>query len=222
MVDILKDFRKFSLGRGVSQGVLDSFEKAVDVYPGVIEERSSAMRAVEMNVFSRLMADRLIYFSGDVTQESCDIVIAQLLYLDSVKPGMDIEMYINSHGGDVIAGLGLVDTMDFISSNVNTTCVGMAASMGAVLLSNGAKGHRYILKHGRVMIHSVSSGMQGHSKELEISFEQTMRCQKDVYEILAKNTGKTYDEICTLCDRDNWFIGQEALNLGIVDKVLEK
>ena len=124
MVDILKDFRKFSLSKGVSQGVLDSFEKAVDVYPGVIEERSSAMRAVEMNVFSRLMADRLIYFSGDVTQESCDVVIAQLLYLDSVKPGMDIEMYINSHGGDVIAGLGLVDTMDFISSNVNTTIYG--------------------------------------------------------------------------------------------------
>lgn len=222
MADIFTDFRKFALDRGVSRGALDYLGSSSNVYPGVIEERSSAMRAVEMNVFSRLMADRIIYFSGEVTQDSCDVVIAQLLYLDSVDETRNISMYINSPGGDVVAGLGVIDTMDFITPKISTTCIGMTASMGAVLLSNGAKGHRYILKHGRVMIHSVSSGAQGHSKDLEIAMEQTRRCEKDVYEILAKNTNRTYDEIYKLCDRDNWFIGQEALDLGIVDKVLEK
>ena len=225
-MDIITDFRKYALDRGVSRAALDDMfhrsENVSNIYPGVIEERAASMRAVEMNVFSRLMYDRIIYFSGEVSQDNCDIIIAQLLYLASADDKRDINMYINSPGGDVVAGLGIIDTMDFISSNVNTTCIGMCASMGAVLLSNGQKGKRSILKHGRVMIHSVSSAFKGHTADVRIEMEQSERCQKDLYEILAKNTGKTYEEINTLCDRDNWFIGQEAVELGIVDKVLLK
>ena len=225
-MDIITDFRKYALDRGVSRAALDDMfhrsENVSNIYPGVIEERAASMRAVEMNVFSRLMYDRIIYFSGEVNSDNCDIMIAQLLYLASADDERDIIMYINSPGGDVVAGLGVIDTMDFITPNVRTTCIGMCASMGAVLLSNGQKGKRSILKHGRVMIHSVSSAFKGHTADVRIEMEQSERCQKDLYEILAKNTGKTYEEINTLCDRDNWFIGQEAVELGIVDKVLEK
>ena len=225
-MDVITDFRKYALSQGVHRGALDQMlhnvENTADIYPGIIEERAASMRAVEMNVFSRLMYDRIIYFSGEVSQDNCDIIIAQLLYLASADDKRDINMYINSPGGDVVAGLGVIDTMDIIVPDVRTTCIGMCASMGAVLLSNGQKGKRSILKHGRVMIHSVSSAFKGHTADVRIEMEQSERCQKDLYEILAKNTGKTYEEINTLCDRDNWFIGQEAVELGIVDKVLEK
>lgn len=226
-MDIVTDFRKYALSKGVSRGYLDDFLRKVEdsrevknAYPGIIEERSSAMRMTEMNVFSRLMQDRIIYFSGEVNQDSVDTVIAQILYLSNVSKERDINMYINSGGGSVINGLALIDTMDFVPNAIRTTCIGMCASMGAVLLSNGLKGERSILKHGRVMIHSVSSGYEGHTKDIEIQVEQTKKCQKDVYSVLAKNLGKTYEEIETLCDRDNWFIGEEAVKLGIVDKVI--
>ena len=226
-MDIVTDFRKYALSKGVSRSYLDDFLRNVEdsrearnAYPGIIEERSSAMRMTEMNVFSRLMRDRIIYFSGEVNQNSVDTVIAQILYLSNVSKEQDINMYINSGGGSVINGLALIDTMDFVPNAIRTTCIGMCASMGAVLLSNGVKGERSILKHGRVMIHSVSSGYEGHTKDIEIQVEQTKKCQKDVYSVLAKNLGKTYEEIETLCDRDNWFIGEEAVKLGIVDKVI--
>lgn len=226
-MNIVTDFRKYALSKGVSRSYLDDFLRSVEnsrevknAYPGIIEERSSAMRMTEMNVFSRLMQDRIIYFSGEVNQDSVDTVIAQILYLSNVSKERDINMYINSGGGSVINGLALIDTMDFVPNAIRTTCIGMCASMGAVLLSNGLKGERSILKHGRVMIHSVSSGYEGHTKDIEIQVEQTKKCQKDVYSVLAKNLGKTYEEIETLCDRDNWFIGEEAVKLGIVDKVI--
>lgn len=225
-MDYVKDFRKFALANGVNRGKLDSFlfnlenkSNVESVFPGVIEERTSSMRMVEMNVFSRLMQDRVIYFSGEVNQDSCDTVIAQLLYLANVND-TKINMYINSGGGSVVDGLGLVDTMDFLKVPIATTCIGMCASMGAVLLSNGTKGQRSILKHGRVMIHSVTSGFRGHTADARIQMEQTERYQKDLYNILAKNTGKTYEEIEILCNRDNWFIGEEAIELGIVDKLI--
>lgn len=226
-MNIVTDFRKYALSKGVSRSYLDDFLRNVEdsrevknAYPGIIEERSSAMRMTEMNVFSRLMQDRIIYFSGEVNQDSVDTVIAQILYLSNVSKERDINMYINSGGGSVINGLALIDTMDFVPNAIRTTCIGMCASMGAVLLSNGLKGERSILKHGRVMIHSVSSGYEGHTKDIEIQVEQTRKCEKDVYSVLAKNLGKTYEEIETLCDRDNWFIGEEAVKLGIVDKVI--
>jgi ATP-dependent Clp protease, protease subunit len=218
--NIFYDFRKFALDKSVSRSYLDCMER--NVYPTIVEERSSATRAIEMNVFSRLMYDRIIYFSGEVTDDACDTVVAQLLYLANADETRDITLYINSPGGDITAGLGVVDTMDFIKPDVATICVGMAASMGAVLLSNGTKGKRGILPHSRVMIHSASSYMGGHTADVDIRVEQLHRAQNDVYETLAKNCGKTMDEIKALCDRDNWFIGKEAIDLGIADILFEK
>jgi ATP-dependent Clp protease protease subunit len=165
------------------------------------------------------MYDRIIYFTGVVNSDTCDTAIAQLLYLSSVDE-RDINMYINSPGGSVVDGLGLVDTMNYINCDISTTCIGMAASMGSVLLSNGAKGKRFVLPHSRVMIHQVSSSQSGTLADLEIELEQTRRCKNDVYKILADNTGRSFEEMEKLCDRNNWFIGQEAVDLGIVDKVL--
>ena len=167
------------------------------------------------------MYDRIVYFMGTVNDDTCNTAVAQLLYLASVDE-RDISFYVNSGGGSVIDGLGLIDTMNYINCDVSTLCIGMAASMGAVLLSNGTKGKRFVLPHSRVMIHQVSSGAQGVLKDLEIELEQTRRCKNDVYKILADNTGKSLEEMEALCDRNNWFIGQEAVDLGIADKVLTK
>ena len=216
------DFRHFAIDKtNVKASVIDSQFKNM-VYPTVIEERDSAMRVSEINVFSRLIQDRILFLSGEVDSLSMDTLIAQLLYLNSVD-NRDISLYINSGGGSVVAGLSLIDTMNYIESDIATTCMGMAASMGAVLLSNGTKGKRFVLPHSRVMVHSVSSGFQGHTADIKIEMEQTIRCQNDIYYILAENCGKSFEEIEKLCDRDKWYIGQEAVeDLGIADKVLIK
>jgi ATP-dependent Clp protease protease subunit len=219
---ITVDFRNFAIhNTKAKRSVVDSYiKKANNIYPTIVEDKPSAMRCVEMNVFSRLMYDRIIYFSGEVSQESCDVVIAQLLYLASTE-NRDINMYINSPGGEIVSGLGVVDTMNYIKPNVATTCVSMAASMGAVLLSNGTKGKRSILPHSRIMIHSAAGYYGGHTADARIAMEQLERCQRDTYQILSKNCDKSYDEIVALCDRDNWFIGEEAIKeLNIADKVL--
>lgn len=220
MENITKDFRHFAIDKtGVSPSVIDDKIKmaSASLTPYILEERQ--LNVATFDVFSRLMYDRIVYFTGEVNEDSCNTAIAQLLYLSSVD-GRDISMYINSPGGSVIDGLGLIDTMNYINCNVSTTCIGMAASMGAVLLSNGTQGKRFVLPHSRVMIHQVSSGMRGTVSDMEIEFEQTKRCKQDVYEILAKNTGKSFEEMEKLCDRNNWFIGQEAVDLNIADRVL--
>jgi len=222
MSEIIKDFRKFAFDKtNVSPSVLDDTIKKTEnsIMPFILEERK--MNVTQMDVFSRLLFDRIIYFSGVVDDESCNTVIAQLLYLSSTE-NRDINIYINSPGGSVVDGLGVIDTINFIPCDITTTCVGMAASMGAVLLSCGAKGKRLVLPHSRVMIHQVSSGMQGVSKDLEIELEQTLRCKKDVYEILANNTGKSYEQIEKDCDRNFWLVGKEAVDYGLADKVLGK
>lgn len=219
MENLTKDFRHFAIDKvGMSPSVIDDKIKDM-VYPTIIEERDSAMRVSEMNVFSRLIQDRILFLSGQVDSLSMDTMIAQMLYLNSVD-NRDISLYISSPGGDVLAGLSLIDTMNFIESDISTTCLGMAASMGAVLLSCGTKGKRFVLPHSRVMIHSVSSGFQGHTADIKIEMEQTLRCQDDLYKILSENTNHSFEEIEKLCDRDRWFIGQEAVDLGIADKVL--
>lgn len=219
MKNIFKDFRKFAIDKAnVKATVFDDQTKDF-VTPYILEERQ--LHVTQMDIFSRLLYDRILYFSGEVSSEACDTMNAELLYLDSVD-NRDISLYINSNGGSVVAGLSVVDTMNFIKSDVSTISMGMAASMGAVLLSNGTKGKRYALPHSRIMIHSVSSGFSGHTADIRIEMEQTERCQKDVFKILADNTGKTIEEITTLCDRDKWYIGNEALELGIVDKIIEK
>lgn len=217
-----EDFRKFAIDKGVRASVLDDQLKSVEknkslLTPYILEERQ--LNVATFDVFSRLMYDRIVYFAGEVDDDTCNTAIAQFLYLSSVDE-RDINLYINSPGGSVVAGLGLIDTMNYIPCQVSTTCIGMAASMGAVLLSNGARGKRYVLEHSRVMIHQVSSAMRGTVSDMEIEFEQTQRCKHDVYKILAKNTGRTYEEMEQLCDRNNWFIGQEAVDLGIADSVL--
>lgn len=222
MSKITEDFRKFAVDKAkVTPTVFDDVVKKTEnsIMPFILEERK--MNVTQMDVFSRLLFDRIIYFSGPVNEESCNTVIAQLLYLSSTD-NRDINIYINSPGGSVVDGLGVIDTINFIPCDVTTTCVGMAASMGAVLLSCGAKGKRLVLPHSRVMIHQVSSGMQGVSKDLEIELEQTLRCKKDIYAILAENTGKPYEQIENDCDRNFWLIGKEAVDYGLADKVLNK
>lgn len=222
MENITKDFRHFAIDKmGVSPSVIDDKIKKQNniLTPYILEERQ--LNVATFDVFSRLMYDRIIYFTGVVNDDTCNTAIAQLLYLASVDE-RDISMYINSPGGSVVDGLGLVDTMNYIGCDVSTLCVGMAASMGSVLLSNGAKGKRFVLPHSRVMIHQVSSGAQGVLKDLEIELEQTRRCKNDLYKILAENTGKTFEEIERDCDRNYWLIGEESVEYGIVDKVLKK
>lgn len=215
------DFRHFAIDKtNISQTVIDDYAAKNIITPYILEERQ--LNITQMDVFSRLLFDRIVYFSGEVNDTSCDVTIAQLLYLSSVD-NRDISLYINSGGGSVISGLGLIDTMNFINCDVSTTCLGMAASMGAVLLSNGTKGKRYVLPHSRVMIHSVASGFKGHTADIKIEVEQTMRCQNDIYKILSDNCGKSMEEIERLCDRDNWYIGEEAVtDLGIADNILVK
>ena len=221
MENIIKDFRKFAIDKAkMSPSVIDDKIKNM-VYPTIIEERDSAMRISEMNVFSRLIQDRILFLSGEVDSISMDTMVAQMLYLNSVD-NRDISLYISSPGGDVLAGLSLIDTMNYIESDVATTCLGMAASMGAVLLSCGAKGKRFVLPHSRVMIHQVSSGARGVLADMEIELEQTRRCKQDLYKILAENCGKTFEEIERDCDRNHWLIGNEAIEYGIADRVLIK
>lgn len=220
-MDLEKDFRKFAISNTkIRATVLDDKIKETKDFltPYILEERQ--LNVTQMDIFSRLLFDRILYFTGEVNQATCDTMNAELLYLDSVD-NRDINLYINSPGGSVVDGLSVIDTMNFIKSDVSTTCMGMAASMGSVLLSNGSKGKRFVLPHSRVMIHSVASGFQGHTADVRIEMEQTERCQKDVYQILADNTGHTFEEMEKLCDRDNWFIGDEAVNnLHIADKVI--
>jgi ATP-dependent Clp protease protease subunit len=222
MENLTKDFRHFAIDKTkTSASVVDDVIKKQNnlLTPYILEERQ--LNVATFDVFSRLMYDRIVYFTGVVNEDTCNTAIAQLLYLASVDE-RDISMYINSPGGSVVDGLGLVDTMDYISCDISTLCVGLAASMGSVLLSNGAKGKRFVLPHSRVMIHQVSSSQSGTLSDLEIELEQTRRCKQDVYKILADNTGKTFEEMEQLCDRNNWFIGQEAVDLGIADKMLIK
>ncbi len=220
-MDLEKDFRKFAISNTKIRATVidDKIKQTKDfLTPYILEERQ--LNVTQMDIFSRLLFDRILYFTGEVNQATCDTMNAELLYLDSVD-NRDINLYINSPGGSVVDGLSVIDTMNFIKSDVSTTCMGMAASMGSVLLSNGAKGKRFVLPHSRVMIHSVASGFQGHTADVRIEMEQTERCQKDVYQILADNTGHTFEEMEKLCDRDNWFIGDEAVNnLHIADKVI--
>lgn len=215
---IKTDFEKFAMGQGISSMSLDSFTKANYVNPMILEERQ--MNVTSIDIYSRMLMDRILFLNTPVESTMANILTAQLLWLDqqSDKP---INMYINSPGGSVIDGLQLIDTMNFINAPISTTCLGMAASMGAVILSCGEKGKRFVLPHSRVMIHQVSSQMHGTYEDMRIEFEQTERCKKDIYNILSKNIGKSYEEIESLCDRNNWFIGQEAVELGIADKVIE-
>ncbi len=187
--------------------------------PQVIEERQ--LNVVGMDVFSRLMMDRIIFLGVPVNDYVANVVQAQLLFLDSTDPKRDIYMYINSPGGSVIAGMGIYDTMQYVSPDVATICTGLAASMGAVLLAAGKKGKRTALPHSKVMIHQPSGGMQGQFKDMEISYNLIKRMRDELYAILSRHTGQTVEKIEEDCDRDNWMSAEEALAYGIIDEVLK-
>jgi ATP-dependent Clp protease protease subunit len=186
--------------------------------PYIIEERQ--LNISQLDVFSRLMMDRIIFMGVPVTDEVANIIQAQLLFLDSVDSTRDIQIYLNSPGGSVYAGLGIYDTMQFIGADVATICTGMAASMAAVLLCAGAAGKRTALKHSRVMIHQPMSGMQGQVSEMEIAFKETMKVRDELYLILAEHSGQTFEKIEKDSDRDYWMSATEAKAYGMIDDVL--
>lgn len=186
--------------------------------PTVIEKTQNGERAYD--IYSRLLKDRIIFMGSQVNDQIANAVIAQLLFLESQDSKKDIFMYINSPGGSVSAGLAIVDTMNFIKSPVSTVCVGMAASMGAVLLSAGEKGKRFILPNARVMIHQPLGGVEGQSKDIEITAKEIVRVRETLYRMLAENTGQDYAKVDADSDRDYWMHADEAVAYGIVDKIM--
>ncbi len=188
--------------------------------PNVIEERQ--MNIVGLDVFSRLMMDRIIFMGVPINDYVANVIQAQLLFLESTDPKRDVQMFVNSPGGSVIAGLGIYDTMQYVAPDISTICVGLAASMGAVLLAAGKKGKRTCLYHSRVMIHQPLGGMQGQVTEMEIYYNLIKEQQKALYDILAEHTGQDYDKIKNDCERDNWMTAEDAKNYGLVDEVLER
>ena len=191
----------------------------MNLVPTIIEKNETGERAYD--IYSRLLKDRIIILNGEITDNSSNIVVAQLLYLDSLNND-DISLYINSPGGSITAGMAIFDTMNFIKSDISTICVGMAASMAAFLLSSGEKGKRYILPNAEVMIHQPLGGAQGQATEIKIAAERILKLKKKLNKILSDNTGKDIDTIDNDTERDYFMDSDEALNFGIVDKVLKK
>ena len=217
-----KELRNFLVkDKNINGLTFDKYTERVEsMTRAVIEERPTNFR--EIDVFSRLIMDRIIFLGMGIEENISNIITAQLLFLESVDSKKDVLLYINSPGGSVYAGLGIYDTMQYISPDVATICTGMAASMGAVLLSGGAKGKRSALKHSRVMIHQPSGGMQGQSTDMEITLKQMQELRKDLYNILSEHTGKSYSQIEKDSDRDKWMRSEEAKEYGIIDEVLTR
>ena len=219
----MDDFRKYATKHlGMNGLALDQTIKSQAGYlnPYILEERQ--LNVTQLDVFSRLMMDRIIFLGTEVNSYTANTIQAQLLYLDSVDPGKDISIYINSPGGSVYDGLGIYDTMQFISSDVSTICTGMAASMGAVLLVAGAEKKRFALKHSRVMIHQPMGGAQGQASDIEITAREIIKLKKELYTIIANHSGKSYEEVERDSDRDYWMTALEAKEYGMVDEVLVK
>jgi ATP-dependent Clp protease protease subunit len=216
------EFRKYAVHHlGMSGNTIDSYaQKIQNMTQYVIEERPGNFRAID--VFTRLISDRIIFLGMGVDDQVANLIQAQLLFLASADPRKDIVMYINSPGGSVYAGLGIYDTMQWIDPEVATICTGLAASMAAVLMSAGAKGKRSSLPHGRIMIHQPMSGMQGQASDMEISLRQTLEVKKDLYNILSKHCNQPYEKIEKDSDRDYWMRAAEAKEYGLIDEVLEK
>ncbi|HCI55466.1 MAG TPA: ATP-dependent Clp endopeptidase proteolytic subunit ClpP [Bacteroidales bacterium] len=217
------DFSKFARSRmGISSLTLQQYISASDNYisPTIIEERQ--LNVATMDVFSRLMMDRIIFLGLPIDDYAANIIQAQLLYLDSTDPGKDIQIYFNTPGGAVHAGLGIYDTMQYISADVATICTGMAASMGAVLLGAGTKGKRSALQHSRIMIHQPMGGVEGHASDIEITAREIVKLKKELYEIISYHTGVPYSKVEKDADRDYWMTAQEAKDYGMIDEVLQK
>lgn len=230
--DMKNDFRNFAVNHlGMSSNTLDSYVKYVDanaaavsmpsadyLNPYILEERQ--LNVTQMDVFSRLMMDRIIFLGTQVTDQSANIIQAQMLYLDSVDPDKDISLYINSPGGSVYAGLGIYDTMQYVNSDVSTICTGMAASMAAVLLVAGEKGKRYALPHSRVMIHQPLGGIQGQASDIEITAREILKLKDELFRIISDHSGMSFEKVAADSDRDYWMIAAEAKEYGMIDKIL--
>ena len=226
---LMKDFSLFAIDKGLSSMLVEDVLKKNQIksftnfiYPSIIEERDSALRMTEMNVFSRLIQDRIVFLSGDVTPDSMDVIVAQLLYLDNVD-NRDINLYINSGGGDCYSGMELVSVMNFIDSDVSTTVLGLAASMGAVISSNGEKGKRFALPYSRFMIHQPSSSFgRATFTDSKIHLQEMESIRNDLYEVLSKNSGNDIETIIKMCENgDKWMKTDEAILLGFLDKKIE-
>ena len=217
------DFRKFATKHmGINSLAFDQYVSAMDGYisPTIIEERQ--LNVASMDIFSRLMMDRIIFLGSPIDDYVANIVQGQLLYLESADSSKDIQIYLNSPGGSVSAGLGIYDTMQYINADVATICTGMAASMAAVLMAGGAKGKRMALTHSRIMIHQPLGGAQGQASDMEITVKEIQKLKKELYDILALHTGHPYEKIAADSDRDYWMTSQEAKDYGMIDTVMIK
>ncbi len=220
-MDNNNDFRKYATRHlGLNPNGFDKYASITSSYisPTIIEERQ--LNIASMDVFSRLMMDRIIFLGLAIDDYVANVVQAQLLYLDSVDSSRDISLYLNSPGGSVYAGLGIYDTMQFIGPDVATICTGMAASMGAVLLTAGAAGKRSALRHSRIMIHQPMGGAQGQASDIEITAREIMKLKKELYQIIADHSGNPFDRIEKDSDRDYWMTSEEAKEYGMIDNVL--
>ncbi len=220
------DFKLFaSKHMGINSLALDKYITSVNsdikasyISPTIIEERQ--LNVAQMDVFSRLMMDRIIVLGTDVNDYTANVIQAQLLYLDSADPGKDVSIYINSPGGSVYAGLGIYDTMQYISSDVATICTGIAASMAAVLLVAGTKGKRFALRHSRVMIHQPMGGAQGQASDIEITAREIQKLKQELYHIISDHSGQPFEKVERDSDRDYWMTSEEAKAYGMIDDVL--
>jgi len=218
-VNLSDEFRKYATKQhGVNSLYYDKIISSMTPY--IMEERQ--LNVAQMDVFSRLMMDRIIFLGTDVNDQVANIVTAQLLFLESVDSAKDIQIYINSPGGSVYAGLGMYDTMQFIKPDVATICTGIAASMAAVLLCAGAEGKRSALPHSRVMIHQPSGGAQGVASDMEINLKEMLKLKNELYEIIAKHTKQPFAKVYKDSERDYWMIAREAKEYGMIDEVLER
>lgn len=226
------EFERFALSQGIGSGKMHRYtshlaqahhsaaHKAEYISPTIIEERQ--LNVATMDVFSRLMMDRIIFLGVPIYDDAANIIQAQMLFLESTDPRSDIQIYLNTPGGSVSAGLGIYDTMQLIAPDVATICTGMAASMGAILLTAGAKGKRSALRHSRVMIHQPLGGVEGQASDIAITARQILRTKEELYGILAEHSGATLEQIERDADRDFWMSSQEAKEYGIIDEVLAK
>ncbi len=221
----MNDFLKYAVkDRGMNsmhvEKVMQASAQASYISPSILEERQ--LNVTQMDVFSRLMMDRIIFLGTEVNEYTANVVQAQLLYLDTTDQGKDISLYLNSPGGSVYAGLGIYDTMQFVSSDVATICTGMAASMGAVLLVAGEKGKRAALPHSRVMIHQPMGGIQGQASDIEITAREILKLKEELYQIISDHSGQPMEKIIADADRDYWMTAEEALAYGMIDKVYSR
>jgi ATP-dependent Clp protease protease subunit len=220
-MDIGKEFEKYAIkDKGISSNTLHGYinHNVTNLTPNIIEERP--MNIAVMDVYSRLMMDRIIFLGYPVTEEVANIITAQLLFLESTDRTRDVQLYINSPGGGVYAGLGLYDTMQFVSPDIATICTGVAASMAAVLMSAGASGKRTALKHARIMLHQPSAGAMGQASDVEITVNEVRKVKHELYEVLSNHTGQTIERVAKDCNRDYWMTAVEAKDYGLVDEVL--